>query len=1228
MKIIKPYGRSHVEKSESGGRERVLRTRVDPGTAADIEEFAQANDRLVIAQWISAIDKIATKPTGTKGPTPEQRAFRERLGDAAWVFIKANGLLGGLTNSVIREHLTKLWKVKIAPYGDAQYKAQGKPGRELPPPSSKGRWYDRFVGDEAVADVDAAAVARRIYEHLYTTEYRISTDAPRRKHGRISSRAKSIAVNVSRVGSSDPEAGWTAEDRESYARPGNIAQEIRSAAQRREKGEDKAGTRRVTSSVAGAELFKHYARVFHTPQGEPLCIRDARERSPGLFNLHMAVKDCYSRILKHHRKGQKAHATAQRKMSELLPDSMKNLFALVDSKNINRDLSSLIRLGKVIHYEASGNALDRTIGPLRNWPDDISGSIFWTSDGQTMIKRNEAFVRVWRHVLALASWTLRDWTDPKGLLEGDILLARAIELAVRNLFNSDNYVRKLDLLFGNRANLFKHATDDAFQRNVLRLALEGLAALRHSAFHFKGLGTFADALRASGLKIDMKVLDAIRQLWETDARERVEQLLKTMRSANFEYFLDEAQNRKLLAACTGDHSAPIPLPRFRRVLQRAQNAWSEGKDDIRLPEPANRTELESPVRLCQYTALKLLYERAFRSWLPECTALVLNGFIDRAIERATAAARDLNPEDDVDRRDMIAAKAANLGRLAEDDDVGSFFFNLSAETASEMRVQRGYASDPDRAREQAGYIENLKSDVVGLAFGTFLREVGFEFLLGLSLDNQKPAQPLYDLSELPPQKTEVRVEDWQALLYFLIHLAPVEEVGLLLHQMRKWQILAARPSGATSRYANESMSSAVLQVHAVLELYLDMHDAKFQGGAKLIGSEAFKELFETAGLFDKIFPKQIDNDDDYRIPRRGLREIMRFGHLPVLRAVFMQHTVKSTEVSQYLQAEGLGSDKSGIAAWQELRESLHDKWTRTKREFLLEDVRSYVEALSNVVRHRHLSAHVTLTDHVKLHRLLMTVLGRLVDYSGLWERDLYFVTLALAYESGCRLGQVFTNDGLQYLGKGQIVSALDNRQQSAEAHAFAGRLNRYFGKGFERGSSAVKIRNEFAHFNMLKPASLPVDLSACVNNARYLVAHDRKLKNAVSKSIKEKLHREGLVLDWTMEATGGHQLGPATLKTRQARHLGKTTLREKGASNRVARPKSYPIVENLHSDHFVSMVAALFGSCAPRYPRSLVDIRLDSIDWQSFGGEHRSRTERVKDDTGIGNPGTYSQKPD
>jgi hypothetical protein len=965
MQIIKPYGRSHVEPSETGRNRRVLRPRADPQTSIEIEQFARSNDRLVIAQWISVIDKIASKPAGTNGPTTEQREFRERLGKAAWTLLQGKGLLTGLSDPATREHLAKLWRVKIAPYGAAPYRPS-RTGRA--PPSAKGRWYDRFAGDAAVSEVDVAAVSLQIHEHLYVAEHRVGTGVAKRRRGLIAARAKSIATNV--LQQTRDEDGWTAEAEGIYARAGNVAQRIRSAVQRRESGEDKSGTR-ITLSIAASELFKHYAQVFKGDDGNPLSIRAARERSPALFKLHMAVKDCYARILKHHRKqgtrlpaprnrkDMSAPAVVPRRISDLLPESMEGLFAVLEDKLANRELNALVRLGKVIHYEASGDAADRTLGPVRRWPADVNQSHFWTSDGQAVIKRNEAFVRVWRHVFALASRTLNDWADPACQIKGDILLQKQTEMAVREMFNRRHYGRKIDVLFGNRAAIFKRPDNDRFERGVLKLALEGTAQLRHNAFHFKGFGNFADALTASNVNIAPDLLDALRELWETDAREHGEQLRKTMRTAHFEDFLDAAQNGKFATACSELDVASLPLPRFTRMLRRAENAWSEGEDALKLPPPANRIELESPARLCQYTGLKLLYECPFRAWLLRCSSPILNGFIERAVRRATTAARDLNAGDDADRRDIIVARAAILGGVGEDGDVEAFFSNLSAETAAEMRVQRGYTSDPDKAREQAAYIENLKCDLVALAFSTYLKEAEFEFLLSLTPEAPRPQAPLCDLSSMPASQVDLCAEDWERLLYFLLHLVPVEEAGQLLHQIRKWDILVTKGSGGApegQRAVPEAARLRAKKLQRVIELYLGMHDAKFQGGTLLIGCEPFKELYESEASFNQIFAIAPRDEDDRRLPRRGLREMIRFGHLSVFRDLFVQHPIRTAEVARYAQDEAPENGKSKIARWQELRESLHEKWTRTNRDFPLEDVRTYVDVLAQVMRHRNIRA--------------------------------------------------------------------------------------------------------------------------------------------------------------------------------------------------------------------------------------------------------------------------------
>ena len=95
----------------------------------------------------------------------------------------------------------------------------------------------------------------------------------------------------------------------------------------------------------------------------------------------------------------------------------------------------------------------------------------WTSDGQAVIKRNEAFVRVWRHVLALASRTLTDWSDPEGRIGGDILLSGN---KVMENFDNGSYARKVALLFGNRAAVPRHGGDEDFQKAVLELPWRGL----------------------------------------------------------------------------------------------------------------------------------------------------------------------------------------------------------------------------------------------------------------------------------------------------------------------------------------------------------------------------------------------------------------------------------------------------------------------------------------------------------------------------------------------------------------------------------------------------------------------------------------------------------------------------------------------------------------------------------------------------------------------------------
>ena len=1152
MLIVKPYGRSETVFDGDDGLRRKIRRNVDGLPADDLAElasFAESHPELVLAQWISAIDKIAAKPKPGGKPTAEQRRLRETLGRAALDLLTEEGFFD-LSDK--RCELERLWRSKIHPYGkEDDNEAHGR---------EKGRWYTRFAGDRKPRDIDdraAGEIVGKVREHLHDAEYRIDGGRPNKRQGRIAARGESVAVGVPALQERFPdgERPWSEEDRREYEAAGDVASLIRRKAEEKEK---ERGNRRVSMRDAAPVLYEQYGRLFRDRDGgKVLSIAEARETFPGLFALHCAVKGAYARVLKEHRKTP---------IARVLPADMDALFRLIGRKSDNRELAALVRLGKTIHYEATPPlGADTPADVVNNWPADVAvaHSRYRTSDGQSEIKRNEAFVRVWRNTVALAARTAKDWADPGGRIIPDILLK--IEQATGNDFRADDYRRKLPILFGDRAGLFEG--DDAFRRSVLRLALKGWAELRHSSFHFQGRGGFARGLRRGVEGASGPALSAARLLLKRDAEERDGRLVETLRGAHVEHYFDRGRLNALVDAVLAGAPPLSPLPRFRRVLNRAKDAWSCKPYVLRLPPPGNQAALEKPGRLCRYTVVKTLYERAFPPWLEERSHEALNAWIEHAAKRATEAARNINKDE------FAVARSAGLVRLKTGEGIAKFVDRLTIETAIELRVQRGYDSDADKAREQAKYIDNLRCDVVGQAFEAWLNEARLAWVLEDLGDGPLPESKRGDLAAPPPVSSapekepddcrrrgagparrvssapEKGPDDWETVLYFLLHLAPVDAVNRLQHQLRKWSVLEGKPSAEAEA------------VGRLLDLYIAMHDAKFEGGEGMAaGAAALKGLFNDEKTFSRACPEQRGEDGGGHVPLRGLREVLRFGGLQSLMPVFEKHPIAVHDLDELAAFEKEEAGGSPIARRQKEREDLHEKRTGKKKAFSAEDRKAYRAALAEVARHRRLAAHVRLVNHARLHRLLMEVLGRLVDYAGLWERDLYFTTLALVRLRGKRPADVFDPEGLGYLREGRIVEALrqPKKPKNEDAQAIYGRLKRLFGDCFLDGKcGSASIRNGFMHFNMLRGGAENLDLTRLVNDARRLMAYDRKLKNAVSRSIVELMARENLELAWKMEE---RRLAGATVKARQAIHLGDKKLKE-----------------DLHGKEFVAMAAALFA---------------------------------------------------
>lgn len=1110
--IVKPYGRSVTRDDRVAHKRLVDLTDAKDVGLISMRDLPSHHPEYLMAHWVGTLDKIATKPK-SNGPTHEQRALRELIFDAAWNEFSVH------LSDEDRAACKIKWLWKTHPYDrfkdGRQIKAkpwhsESKSGRA---PSSKGRWYRTFIPDTEPASLTpaiAADVARSIARHLETAEFRLGRSVSTRNAGRISAIAQSIETNVHSERLPTLPA-WSPSDWKTYVAAGDVAQEIYREAQQlaRQKKQPRA-------SIAGAALFNHFARVF----GSGSTFEKARQK-PSLLAIHDAVKSAYKAIFD--RKTVRAVH---------LPKNTDELCRLLQSRSKNQDIAALIRLGKVIHYEAaSAENADSPALVANSWPtaDRISNSHYWTSDGLTKIKRNEALVRVWRGVVAHANRTLRDWAFAEAGPDIDIFGKKGREEATGPNFDAQAFDRKASLLFGSFADRLS-SLDVAEKDELLLQTIEGWEDLRNSSFHFKGQANFFAALKQG----DTQPNPSISALFDHDQGSHDARLRSIFHASFMAAFFDQSQLDQIYRDVRTIDPSHAPQPRFRRILER-NDVWP----DLHLPGVPNRTDLEShPARLAQYTSLKLLYERQFPVWLGNQPAERLNGWIAQAKQRASDAAIELNG-------DAAQARVNALPMLQDGEHYATFVDRLQAITTTEFRVRHGYESDPEKAREQSAFLEKFRCDIVVQAFAAFIVDQNYSWLIALDAEQALPHEPRGSIESLSAPETLPVVPQWVKRLYFLMHLVPADEISLLLHQLRKWQLLETRSGFCRQEDIHHAM--------AAMALYLDMHDARFDGGAPLAAPEPVRALYECPGDFDELFTRTGPGKPDRLVPVRGLREIQRFGGLEPLSKILEAHPIRHHWVEQLFESEGIA------AAAQLERENLHRLWIerghKGKRELSHDELQRYRRALKVVERHRHISNDVYLNSHIRLAGLLTKVLARLVDYVGLWERDLYFTSLALIHQQGLQIEVAFPGKSRKALRNGQIVEALRGADQR-----ILGKLEQFFGSGFldrDSESNSVAIRNNIAHFNMLR-ADEQINLTALVNQTRRLVAYDRKLKNAVTTSIIGLCDRYGLILKWQCRE---HQMVDAELITATATHLG-----GKGG-----------VTEALNTPVLVHMAAALFG---------------------------------------------------
>lgn len=1189
MRINRSKGVSVTTFSASNRLERKLRL-ASSGNDVSLVNLTKNDPDLLVRQYISGIDKVLSKPKKPEDMHLHWYRLRSALGAAVW-----DCLVARLPNSVQEDRkefgrIKRNWEWKLHPYAkektlqayeqllDSDKWKIGRNGKPKPLANYRGSRFSLYASGE---NLDVAAAAVGIDVHLFSQERRIdgtlrsSRGSTPNSTGLVEARARSIENSVylkhHKAGEISNPPVWTADDLRMYGKHDLAAAIYKKATDKENKvgGNGKPTPQRLSSKDVGAALFEHYSAIGLCDQSmEP----ESRQR---LQALHNAVRELYRRLVKNSKRGTESHKS--HKLSARLPRDHAALISLMEKTEENAVIGDLIRHGRNAYYARINQ--DR----FGDNAEEAS-RYFWTSEGQAEIKRSEAFTRIWRTVKDQAARTAKSWADrtgdfrdtESGIVSDDILLEKAIRQVTNDAFDHGWFETKAQLLLGGAAKPFLQATPEV-QRQIMLALLKITSRIRTDVVHFTSRKKFAERLQASISKmladglISEETQAIVRNLYVTDERELCARVERDLSGALVHEFVSPELYRALLTELNVKATSDIPLPRFNRLVSRLHGTVEHLPEDQRglranIAMKVNRLALETPHLRARYVALKALYEKRFALWLAGLEENQLQRFLHQALDEGARLAR--TPHSNSPFVALIRPKIDRV-RLTPEGGVLRIFDDLAGIVATEMRDQNAYEANPSKAREESEWVEQFKCDLLAIAFVAYIEESDFQRLAMLrDTDRAQRDPPKTSLAEQPLRDNV----DWLANLYLFLHLVPVEDVSGLSHQFRKMAVLEPNVQDDTS------VANAVMRdVQQVVALYLAMNADKFEGTTTRIDTENFGPFFENPQDFERIYEGEDSTDAPVVSLKRGLRQIMRFGHLRRLERIFKNNKVTVSAVNEVFAAERKRpGEASSIAVVQKQREELHQRLVRARfvEPRQLEEYSRLVESIS---RHRHAASNVRLTTHLSLHHLMMRVLSRLIDYAGTWERDRMFVFLGLIAEQNARASAhgekpifTLTSSNLSRLTGGRVWY----RQKDGVGEAILPDLltaeNRaLFDTHF--GKEKAQIRNDFAHYNNISLDRDDIDLTAEMNRIRNLLAYDRKLKNVVSKSIKDLLEREGFSISWNTES---HELRLKSVLSDKIDHLAAAVKKLKDRDQRAMLQAK--LKETRHSRLMVNMVAELF----------------------------------------------------
>ena len=302
------------------------------------------------------------------------------------------------------------------------------------------------------------------------------------------------------------------------------------------------------------------------------------------------------------------------------------------------------------------------------------------------------------------------------------------------------------------------------------------------------------------------------------------------------------------------------------------------------------------------------------------------------------------------------------------------------------------------------------------------------------------------------------------------------------------------------------------------------------------------------------------------IKYRAYYNIKKYGMLNLLEKIADKagYKISIEELKKY------SNKKNEIEKNHKMQENLHRKYARPRKDekFTDEDYESYKQAIKNIEEYTHLKNKVEFNELNLLQGLLLRILHRLVGYTSIWERDLRF-RLKGEFPENQYIEEIFNFDNKQNVKykSGQIVEKYIKFYKELYQNDKT-KINKYSSaniKVLKQEKKDLYIRNYIAHFNYVPHAE--ISLLEVLENLRKLLSYDRKLKNAVMKSVVDILKEYGFMAKFKIGADKKIEI--QSLKSEEIVHLKKLKLKDNDK-------KKEPIKTYRNSKELCELVKIMF----------------------------------------------------